>query len=189
MENVQTYFLDMSTLITILARQKRSGMLQADSVHIPSIRGNALVSLVIADGTVQSCCVVQKRQKILEGEQAYSALLALPALEWQWRPLVSLPAPPPPQPDRGLAASSGPANSQQSAPVVSSGPANKNPQQTVGVLDSFVLQQLSRYHRRVLSLCDGTRSFDKIATMLFMSPKDLSIYIQDLEQWGLIQFR
>jgi hypothetical protein len=187
MENVRIYFLDVSTLITILARQKRSGTLQADSVHIPSIRGNVLVSLVIADGTVQSCYVVQKRQKILEGEQAYSALLALPALEWQWRPLVSLPAPP--QPDRGLAASSDPVNSQQGAPVASSGPANKNPQQTVGALDSSILQQLSRYHRRVLSLCDGTRSFDKIATMLFMSPKDLSIYIRDLEQWGLVQFR
>ncbi len=172
MENVRTYFLDMSTLITILARQKRSGMLQADSVHIPGIRGNVLVSLVIADGAIQSCHIIQKQQKILEGEQAYSALLALPALEWRWQPLAS---PPAPSPGRDL--------------VAPSGSANRNPRQTVGALDGSVLQQLSRNHRRVLSLCDGTRSFDKIATMLFMSPRDLSIYIRDLEQWGLIQFR
>ena len=177
MENERTYFLEMPTLIAILARQRRSGIIQADSVHIPGIRGSVFVSLAIVDGAVQSCHIVQKQQKILEGAQAYSALQGIPALEWQWQPLASPPAHSPPQvaPERGS--------------VAASRPATRTAQQTSSAQDSSILQQLSRNHRRVLSLCDGTRSLDKIATMLFISPQNLSVYIRDLEQWGLILFR
>ena len=98
MENERTYFLEMPTLIAILARQRRSGIIQADSVHIPGIRGSVFVSLAIVDGAVQSCHIVQKQQKILEGAQAYSALQGIPALEWQWQPLASPPAHSPTRP-------------------------------------------------------------------------------------------
>lgn len=175
---MQTYFLDIATLLTILSRQKRSGILQAASVHIPNVRGSVSVSLVIEHGVAQTCQLMQKQKVILDGEQAYQAILALSVIEWEWQPL--------PTPQRPLS----PVQRSPSPPADARSRKNADfPQQTVSARDRTILQQLSRQHRKVSSLCDGTRSLNKIATMLLVSPQDLIPYIRDLENWRLVQFR
>ena len=52
-----------------------------------------------------------------------------------------------------------------------------------------ILQTLSRRHRRVLALVDGRRSAEKIAALLFPTPKDAWIaltLLQEMESMGII---
>ena len=56
-------------------------------------------------------------------------------------------------------------------------------------LNPQILQNVSRRHRRVLALVDGTRSAEKIAALLFATPKDAWIVLtllQELESMGMI---
>ncbi len=177
--NVQTYFLNLATLLVILSRQKRSGTLQADHVHMPNIRSVVSISIVIEHGVVRDCRFFPKQKNILDGEPAYRAALTLQAVEWHWHPLpISL---------RPLLPSQ---HDSSSLSMLSHRKERVDfPQQTARAQDRNLLQQLSRQHRRVLSLCDGNRSLQKIATVLTIAPQALSTYIHDLEKWGLIQLR
>jgi len=172
--SVQRYFLDGVTLLDILSRQKRSGTLSADHVHIPTVGGDVSISIVVKHGVVRDCQLMRKQRIILQGKSAYYVVETLSALEWSWNPLPASPA-------------------LLSPPLSVASPAEKNgadyPQQAAGVQNKDLLQRLPHRHRQVLSLCDGTRSLDKIAAMLSISPQALSPLIDDLKSWGCIRFR
>lgn len=172
--SMQRYFLDSVTLLAILSRQKRSGTLSADHVHIPTVGGDISISIVVEHGMVRDCRVMRKQRVILRGKNAYFVVETLSALEWSWNPLPTSPTP-------------------LSPPLSVASPEEKSgadyPQQTAGVQNRELLQRLPHRHRQVLSLCDGTRSLDKIAAILSISPQTLSPLIDDLKSWGCIRFR
>lgn len=172
--SVQRYFLDSITLLAILSRQKRTGTLSADHVHIPTVGGDISISIVVEHGMVRDCLLIRKQKIILQGKSAYYVVETLPALEWSWNPLPASPA-------------------LLSPPLPVASPAEKSgadyPRQTAEGQNRDLLQRLPHRHRQVLSLCDGTRSLDKIATMLSISPQALSPLIDDLKRWGCIRFR
>jgi hypothetical protein len=172
--SVQRYFLDSVTLLAILSRQKRSGTLSADHVHIPAVGGDISISIVVEHGVVRDCQIMRKQKVILQGKNAYLVIKTLSALEWSWSPLPASPI-------------------SLSPSLLVASPTEKSgtdyPQQRAGVQNRDLLQRLPHRHRQVLSLCDGTRSLDKIAAMLNISPQALSLLIDDLKRWGCIRFR
>ena len=172
--SVQKYFLDSTTLLAILSRQKRSGTLSADHVHIPAVGGDISISIMVEHGMVRDCQIVRKQKVILQGKNAYLVVETLSALEWSWNPLSA-----------SLALLS--PSLSVASPTEKSG--IDYPQQTAGVQNKDLLQRLPHRHRQVLSLCNGIRSLDKIAAMLNISPQALSPLVDDLKSWGCIRFR
>lgn len=172
--SVQRYFLDSITLLTALSRQKRSGTLYADHASISGIGGDVSISIVFEQGVVRGCQLLRKQKLILYGKNAYKAVEELSALEWIWTPCTAFQAqlPPPLTVASSVEKSSG-----------------DYPQQTAEAQNKDLLRRLSRRHRQVLSLCDGTRALNKIAAILSISPQALSPLMHDLKGWGCIRFR
>jgi len=169
----QTYYLDLQSLLTILSRQKRSGHLQANEVRVPKMRGTIRISIFIEHGVLQSCQFLQKDAVVLEKENAYQIAMSLRPIEWQWYPLATPPT--------------------QFSPTQPHPPAVQKsrdmPSQTPRAQNRALFQQLSREYRYVLSLCDGTRSLQEIATTLHIPLQVLTSYVNNLERAGFIQFR
>ena len=174
----QTYFLDLSTLFSILSRQKRSGNLWTKPTRLPTLKENMSILIYIDSGVLQRCQLIHREKVFLEGEQAYQIALSLPALEWHWRTLAVSQKP------------QSPLTPSSSSPSLqfSSREASLLPTRTPKAQDPQILHQLSRQYVHILSLCDGTRSLQRIAAMLTLSPHILLAALQELEGWGLIRF-
>ena len=174
---METYLLDLTTLLQILTRQKQSGVLQAEEVRLPASRQTAQAHLVLVQGKVQSCTLFRKTGTsiIAEGSRALEMLYELGALEWRWT------AEPP---QRILAEEQWPEPSVGGLPSSSEEPLL--PRRTVyaGTAD---LHLLPRNYRRVLALVDGKRPVDKIISMLgFTDQQELLRILSELQAWGLI---
>jgi hypothetical protein len=180
---LQSYYLDLSTLLQIMSRQKRSGTLTIEHIHLPNVRGQVSVSVEIEQGVIRSCQITQKRTLIAAGQPAIQVLLPLQALEWHWSPLLS---------SKGTQGDAPAPSTVAAEQSIQLSPSKREPvfipQQTVLAQDTRVLKQLSRQHRRVLSLIDGNRTPAQIADLLTISIADFSHYVRDLEHWGLIFF-
>ena len=174
----QIYLLDLPTLFSILSRQKRSGHLWTKPIRIPTLKENMSIFMIIDSGVLQLCQLIRRENVFLEGEQVYQIALSLPAVEWHWQTLsVSQKPSSPPQP-------SSPSLSLRS----SSHEESLLPIRTTRAQDPQLLRQLSRQYIHILSLCDGTRSLQRIATILTLSPSVLLVALRELEGRGMIRF-
>ncbi|MFL5628606.1 MAG: hypothetical protein ACJ788_23745 [Ktedonobacteraceae bacterium] len=179
---MQTYLLDLVTLLQILARQKQSGVLQARDVRLPDGRRTAQARLVLVQGKIQSCTLfLQPGTNIIAGgDIALQMLYELGTLEWQWT--AGLPQMKPPEEQYSVPSVDGRPPLQENWPL----PRRSVPQRTAQA-DMADLYSLSRNHRRVLALIDGQRSVDKIAAMLALTDQqELFKILNELHAWGLI---
>ncbi len=178
---LQSYYLDLSTLLQILSRQKRSGRLSVDNIHVPSFKGNVSVVIEIEHGVVRNCQVMQRRVVVATGQSAIQVLMTLQPGEWHWS---SASVPP------GQSSALQPSSVERTTQPLSYKPApTAIPRQTSLAQDPKILNRLSRQHRRVLALIDGNRTPSQMASILAMSTAELSRHISDLEQWGLVSQR
>src|SRR5690349_13612513 len=81
---MQSYFLDVKTLLQIVSRQKRHGVLQANDVHLPRMRNSVQAQIILENGLVRSCKLLSKGQIIAKDSQALHFLNDAGALEWSW---------------------------------------------------------------------------------------------------------
>jgi hypothetical protein len=189
---LQSYYLDLSTLLQILSRQKRSGTLSVEQLHVPAFRGNVSVSIEIEYGVVRSCQIMQRQTVVAHGQVAIQVLASLQSVEWRWSSVTSPQSTPSHEPSPSPGRSSAPQTLFEERPTQPL-PRNQEPlsipRQTFLAQDPKILSQLSRQHRRVLALIDGNRTHEQIASILAISAADLPRYTSDLEQWGLISSR
>src|SRR6476620_10887313 len=81
---MQSYFLDITTLLQLVSRQKRYGVLQANDVHLPRMRKSIQAQIILENGLVRSCKLLSKGQILAEDSQALHFLNDAGALEWNW---------------------------------------------------------------------------------------------------------
>lgn len=164
---METYLLDLTTLLQILARQKQSGVLQAEDVRLPGSRQATRAYLVLVQGKIESCTLFPKTGTgiIAEGATALHILYELGALEWRWTPNL---------PHIALT------EEQRTAPSTGRLPRRTAYAETAAFT-------LPRNHKRVLALIDGKRPIDKIASVLaFTNRHELLKVLSELHAWGLI---
>jgi len=167
------YLLDLRTLIQILSRQQQSGELLASRVYIPGMNELCQGHLDLVDGTIQSCVIRTMTGSVLaQGDNAVAVLSNL-VLKWSWtvyqtEPLVSQMPHPQPQ-------------SQSGRDNVFAIPYK------VERINLTELNALSRTHRKVFGLIDGTRSTKRIAELLSPSERaELPTILRDLRTKGMI---
>ena len=169
------YLLDLTTLIQILSRQQQSGELLASRVYISEVNELCQAHLDLIDGTIRSCVIRTITGTVLaQGDNAVVVLSNL-VLKWNWtvyqtEPLAS-------QTPR-LQPQSQSRSSQDNAFVI--------PYKAERI-NLTELNALSRTHRKVFGLIDGTRSTKRIAELLSSSERaELPTILRDLRAKGLI---
>ncbi len=169
------YLLDLTTLIQILSRQQQNGELLASRVYIPGMNELCQAHLDLVDGTIRSCVIRTVAGSVLaQGDNAVVVLSNL-VLKWNWtvhqtEPLAS--QTPRPQP--------------QSQSQSSRNDAFEVPYKAERI-SLTELNALSRTHRKVFGLIDGTRSTKRIAELLSSSERaELPTILRDLRTKGMI---
>ena len=73
---MQTYILDLTTLLHILTRQRQNGVLQAEEVRLPGVKQLVQARLTLVQGNIDSCLIFLKsdRSVLAEGPQALHML-------------------------------------------------------------------------------------------------------------------
>jgi len=171
---MQSYSLDLITLLQILSRQRQSGLLQAEMAHLPGSRQPGIARLEIVEGSVYTCTMYLKGGSIYaEGSKAYQMVSDAGSLEWIWSAYPS-----PRTPQQVIPFSPSENNTSSLSQLV--------PRQTVQ-LDAGILNRLPRSHRRVLVLIDGIRTIGKIASMLALTDdNELLTILRELQTEGLV---
>jgi hypothetical protein len=105
---MQSYPLDLKTLLHLLARKRQSGQLYAGNVKIAHVKESLQAHLTLIDGEVKSCLLLTRSSDIYADEsEAFQMLIRSGVIEWQWHEgnptptsivqPAAQPAPPPPR--------------------------------------------------------------------------------------------
>lgn len=172
---MQSYFLDLATLLQILSRQKQSGVLQAEDVRLAGIKQAAQAELTLVEGQVSTLYLKMGNSILAQGSQALQMLYEVGPLEWSWTVNPSWRV-----------------QTTARLPAVSVG--NPSPREERLVIprrtsagEMAALEILPRNHRRAFALIDGRRSINQIASMLaFTDHEKLRKLLRDLQAWGMI---
>ncbi len=169
---MQSYTLDLRTLLQILARQKQNGVLYAEIVRIPDIKKPGEVHLDIIEGNVHSCIIHLKTGGVFaENSQALQIVSELGTLEWRWTASTTQKVTP-------WVVS--PSSQEDSSTLI--------PQRTTSV-EAMALHMLPHNHRRVLILVDGIRTISKISSMLSLTDyRELFNVLHEMQAKGMITF-
>lgn len=166
------YLLDLTTLMQMLSRQQQTGALLASRVHLPGMNELCQAHLDLVEGIIHSCVIRTTTGTVLaQGDNAVAVLARL-VLKWNW-------------------------TVHQTEPLASQTP---RPQSHFSTQDDTYLipykaeqinhtelNTLSRTHRKVLGLIDGTRPTQRIADFLSSSERaELPAILRDLRSKGLI---
>ncbi len=157
---MQSYPLDLATILYLLDQQQQSGLLQAALAGVPGTKEQCLARLKLIKGKVTSCVVHTSSGRLYaEGRRALALLAEMGTLEWVWkieeessvtRPLSAVQA-----------------RTAGTTPNELIVPRRREP------LRMETLQRCSRTQRRVLGLVDGRRSLNEIATILSIPPAEM----------------
>jgi len=141
----------------------------------PQEAGQAILTL--GQGRVYTC-VIQTREgrTLAQGGEALKALEHLGSLSWQVQG-VSGCGEMGAMPERTGAARSSPYEQT---------PAQQVPRRLVARLSPKQQQALSRRHRQVFALVDGTHSVASMASLLHLSPQEVAHLLHELQQHQLI---
>ncbi len=178
---MQSFTLDLKTLLHILSRQKQHGFVQAeipsDKFRFSGPRQILEASILLDSGIIRACTITYKHEEhILEGEDALHLLFNVGVIEWNWQPRTS-------QERSSLEEKSIPIHRTQS---ISNPPVSTEPVPHRTSRGEEALQTLPREYRKVLALVDGQRSVHKLAAVLAMREEDVVIALRTLQSWGLI---
>jgi len=188
---MQKYDLDLETLLSLLEEMRQSGIL---ITNVPSgflgQKNGCQVRIDLIEGKIAYCHIEDSEGRIhvLGNNKAFSLLYGMGTLEWYLEtrlpetpittdtspalPSTKLPAVTRPLPSTKLPAVTGPhpgVSPYSTVPMWSISAVV--PRKTVPI-EPRTLQTLSRNQRRVLVLVDGTRSVEKIASILYSSSQD-----------------
>ena len=181
---MQSYPLDLKTLLHLLSRKKQSGQLYARQVKIAHVKEPLQAHLSLLNGEVQLCLLLTMSSDVyLSDTQAFQMLMQAGIIEWQWhegnptspsKPAATQPPPPPSQTQEA------PRN-QQELPLQGS----STPKRVMATNEVF--NALSRSERKMLLLMDGSRTVYDIAGMLSANEREeLSKVLSELYRKGLI---
>jgi hypothetical protein len=173
---MQSYPLDLTTILYLLDQQQQSGVLQAALADVPGTRETCQARLKLIRGKVMSCVVETSSGRLyVEGRRALTLLAQLGTVEWVWK-----------MEEEGSVT--------RSLPAVQPGNAGFNPNELLvprrrEPLRVDALQRCSRAQRRVLGLVDGRRTVKEIATILSVPPTEiprLKAVMRELEAMELL---
>lgn len=177
---MQTYILDLETLLSLLEEAGQSGNLSTELPSgVPGLKERCWARIDLQEGKIVLCQIEGRNGRILaSNRQALQLVSNLGSREWH---LVEAPAPrllSPSPVDRS-------SRSRRSLQARSLVP------QRVPLINQYTLNRLSRRHRQVLSLIDGTRSIERIAALLHPSVdgqliQQVEEIVQELEVLGMI---
>ncbi len=178
---MQTYILDLETLLTLLQEVEQNGRLSTTLPSgIPGIKERCQARVDLQEGKIVFCQIEgQNGQVFARGSQALQLLSRLGSQEWQLIEMQQLEASPVPN-------------------IVQLSPQNQRflytstfvPQRTT-FIEQQTLNQLPLRHRQVLNLVDGMRSVERITVILFSSTdaqvlRQVGEILQELEAMKVI---
>jgi hypothetical protein len=173
---MQSYPLDLTTILYLLEQQQQGGLLQATLAAVPGAGEPCLAQLTLVSGKVTACFVETRSGRLVaEGRRALTLLGQLGTIDWVWQPENEISAPRPRQ-----AVPPGGADPWTDLAAV---PRQREP------VRMDVLQTCSRLQRRVLGLADGRRSVSEIAAILAVPPDQmfrLQEVLRELQALGLL---
>jgi hypothetical protein len=175
----QRYTLPVSAILQTL-RDQHNGM-TALSASLPSVPGyqqdEGQVVLILGQGHVQTCMIRSRTGLLLlQGGEALKALEQLGNLEWQVQGFRG----------RGDTPSLERSTGSDSACSQEHLTDQSIPRRRVAALSPEQQQNLSRRHRQVFALIDGTRNVASIATLLHLSSEEVARLLHDLHQDQLL---
>src|SRR5947209_4748442 len=168
-------------VVEVLQQFNYSGEVHADIPAQVAIRGGGQVNLVVKDGRILSCLVLNESgQKLYHDQQAYRLLGKLGRLDWELTPFSS-PSPP-----------ATPAPTPPAFQPLTRQPVQTNYGQRSGyprrqVTSQTQMDTWSMRHRSVYMLCDGTRSSEQIAVLLSRPRDIIERTLTDLRLSGAIE--
>ncbi len=181
---MQTYILDLETLLSLLEEAGQNGSLFTELPSgISGFKEYCRARIDLQEGKIVFCQIEGRNGRILASKrQALQLVSNLGSREWH---LVEAPSPP-----RALS----PSPVDRSSPSRRSLQASSLVPQRVPLIDQYALSRLPRRHRQVLSLIDGTRSIERIAALLHSSTdgnpiQQVEEIVQELEVLGMITIR
>lgn len=176
---MQKYELDLETLLTLLEEMRQNGVLFANvPPGLLGLKTGCQVRIDLVEGKVVYCHIEDStgQVRVLGNNKAFSLLYGLGTLKWYVETAL---------PDAPSLVDT------NSSPLRAIPPTNTRPLSTPSPYDTVplqsiysivprktvniglsALQRLSRNQRRVLILVDGTRSIEKIASVLYSSSQD-----------------
>lgn len=173
---MQSFTLDLKTLLQILSRQKQTGVLRAEisseKLHLNSARQLMHADLLLENGMVQTCTIVTMQARVVvERQKALELLFAVGVTNWHWEIRTVKEVIPT---ERMV---------QTELPELSSS-GTFVPHRTA--LGEEVLPTLPRDYRKILALIDGQRTVRKLAVMLSMHDEDVVAVLHMLQSRGLL---
>jgi hypothetical protein len=179
---MQTYILDLETLLSLLEEVGQNGTLSTELPSgVPGFKEYCRARIDLQEGKIVLCQIEGRNGRVLASQrQALQLVSNLGSREWQLVEAPSLKLLSSSPVDR----SSGSMRSVQ-VPLSSLVP------RRVPRIDQQTLNRLPRRHRQVLSLIDGRRSIERIATLFRSSADGQSLrqveeIVQELQAMGMV---
>lgn len=168
------YSLDYNMVIQVLQQFRYSGEVHADVPLQAKLREEGQAILMVYNGTVRSCFILDRNgRKLYHDAEAQRLLLKLGVLEWKLVPFASSPSTEPAHPPPIAS----PRNSNSSAHLY--------PRRLA--VSQAQIRTWSVLQRSVYLLSDGTRNQEQIATLLSRPFALIEQTIFQLQQLGAIE--
>jgi hypothetical protein len=168
------YMLPVSAIIQTLRDQNGVTALSATLPSVPGFSQQAgEVALLLGQGHIQRCTIRTRDGLLLAQDgEALKTLEQLGNLEWQVQELS------------GSGENWPPTDSKEQKQEQRTG--QHLPRRRVAALSLVQQQALSRRHRQVFALVNGARSVASIATLLHLSPEEVTRLLGELHQNQLL---
>jgi biotin operon repressor len=161
------YTLDFETIRQVMQAHQKTGSLHAEvSAGVVSLREPCHVEINIMAGAVVSCIIVGNSGQRLTGEKAIRELFRLGQLSWTFT-------------------SQQEAVTQLARPALAPGEILFFPRR-IARLERWEMSRLSRLHRMIFALADGTKSAAKIAEILSISSELVNKTLNNMQSMGII---
>jgi hypothetical protein len=172
------YTLPVSALLQTLRDQNG---ITALSASLPSVLGYQREAgeavLILGQGRVHTCMIrARDGHLLMQGGEALKTLEQLGNLEWQVQGFRG----------SGEAGQTMSSNGQDPVWPQEYFTGQHIPRRLVARLSPEQQQVLSRHHRQVFALVDGTRRVASIATLLHLSPEEVARLLHELRQDQLV---
>ncbi len=163
------YTLDFETIRQVMQAHQKTGSLHAQvPAGIASLREPCHIEINIVAGAIVSCAIIGSSGRGFTGEKAIQELFRLGQLSWTFT-----------------------SRQEVTAQLVPPALTAREPffSRRIARLESWHMSRLSRLHRMVFALADGTKSGAKIAEILSTSPDLVDKALNDLQSMGVITTR
>ena len=167
---MQTFPLDLQTIIQTLQELQVSGILSTTTEKLPNISGRWSIRLSVVAGKMTACDIRNAYMR-LPGEHIFPLLYQMGVLEWQWTTTSQFEI----------------QHSSTQQPVQEHVPLSSIPRRLLSELTPQTLQSWSRMKLWVFQLVDGERSVEDIVVLLSRNePQRVLTIISELCDEGTV---